>query len=129
MKEGAPTAEWYTIARQEIAIRSARKVAPQTRPSGSGAGSGARMSLRKPGPGALDHRGGFGGAPRAGSRARRSPARRRCAHRRRKTRRAGGVSYVRTGGGDAPVPQHFGHCRFVGPAVEHFPGPAPAEAV
>jgi hypothetical protein len=129
MKEGVPTVERYTIARQEIAIRSARKVAPRTRPSGSGAGSGARMSLRKPGPGALDHRGGFGGAPPAGSRARRSPARRRGAHRRRETRHAGGVSYVRTGGGDAPVPQHLGHCRLVSPAMEHFPGLAPAEAV
>jgi hypothetical protein len=92
-------------------------------------GPKGRNSLRKPGPGALDHRGGFGGAPRAASRTRRSPARRRGAHRRRKTRHAGGVSYVRTGGGDAPVPQHLGHCRFVSPAVEHFPGPAPADAV
>jgi hypothetical protein len=51
MKEGFPNVERYTIARQEITIRSARKAAPRTRPSGSGAGNGARMSLRNPGPG------------------------------------------------------------------------------
>jgi hypothetical protein len=53
MKERFPTVELCTIERQEIAIRSACKV---DAPVWVRAGSGARISLLKPCPRALDHR-------------------------------------------------------------------------
>jgi hypothetical protein len=109
MKEGVPTADRYTSARQVIDIRSFRKASPRTRPSRSGAGSGASTSLWNPGPDVSVHREDLQGSPPAGARSRRSPARRRGAHRRSEARHADGVNYVRSSARDVPMPEHLGY--------------------